>query len=65
MSAFANLGEASRSFAAGVSRFGELTHAADLIERAVGHVLGSTQGKGDNAAYVATARASQCLSTSF
>jgi UDP:flavonoid glycosyltransferase YjiC (YdhE family) len=26
---------ASRSFAAGVSRFGELTHAADLIERAV------------------------------
>ena len=32
---------ASRSFASGVSRFGELTHAADLIERAV---LGSTQG---------------------
>jgi UDP:flavonoid glycosyltransferase YjiC (YdhE family) len=26
---------ASRSFASGVSRFGELTHAADLIERAV------------------------------
>jgi UDP:flavonoid glycosyltransferase YjiC (YdhE family) len=56
---------ASRSFASGVSRFGELTHAADLIERAVDHVLGSTQGIGDNAAYVTTAGASQCLPTSF
>ncbi|MGC2031017.1 MAG: hypothetical protein WA642_13445 [Steroidobacteraceae bacterium] len=33
---------ARRSFAAGVSRYGELTHAARLIERAVDHVLGST-----------------------
>jgi UDP:flavonoid glycosyltransferase YjiC (YdhE family) len=56
---------ASRSFASGVSRFGELTHAADLIERAVDHVLGSTQGIGDNAACVTTASASQCLPTSF
>jgi UDP:flavonoid glycosyltransferase YjiC (YdhE family) len=56
---------ASRSFAFGVSRFGELTHAADLIERAVDHDLGSTRGIGDNAACVTTASASQCLPTSF
>jgi hypothetical protein len=56
---------ASRSFASGVSRFGELTHAADLIERAVDHVLGSTQGIGDNAACVINVIADQCLSTSF
>lgn len=31
----AGLRAASRSFASGVSRFGELTHAAELIERAV------------------------------
>jgi UDP:flavonoid glycosyltransferase YjiC (YdhE family) len=31
----AGLRAASRSFAAGVSRFGDLTHAADLIEREV------------------------------
>jgi len=29
------LHRASRSFASGVSRFGELTHAAELIEQAV------------------------------
>ena len=57
---------ASRSFASGVSRFGELTHAADLIEQAGDRsVLGWTQGIGDNAACVTTASASQCLSTSF
>jgi len=56
---------ASRSFASGVSRFGELTHAADLIERAVDHVLGSTQGTGGNAACVTTASASQCLPMSL
>jgi UDP:flavonoid glycosyltransferase YjiC (YdhE family) len=47
----------SRSFASGVSRFGELTHAADLVEQAVDH--------GDNVACAATAAASQCLATSF
>jgi hypothetical protein len=41
-----SLRAASLSFASGVSRFGELTHAAHLIERAVDHVLGSTQGMG-------------------
>jgi UDP:flavonoid glycosyltransferase YjiC (YdhE family) len=56
---------ASRSFASGVSRFGELTHAVELIERAVDHVLGSTQGLGDNAAWVTPVTASRCLSTSF
>jgi hypothetical protein len=56
---------ASRSFASGVSRFGELTHAADLIERAVDRALESTQGVGDNAACVTTASASQRLATSF
>ena len=56
---------ASRSFASGVSRFGELTHAADLIERAVDHVLGSAKGMGDNAAGITTASASQCLPSSF
>jgi len=56
---------ASRSFASGVSRFGELTRAADLIERTVDPVVGPTHGIGDNAACVTTARASQSLSTSF
>jgi UDP:flavonoid glycosyltransferase YjiC (YdhE family) len=41
---------ASRSFASGVSRFGELTHAADLIEREVDQVLESTQVIGAKAA---------------
>ena len=59
------LSAASRSFASGVSRFGELTRAAHLIERAVDHVLGSAQGIGDNAARITTAGASQCLPTSF
>ena len=56
---------ASRSFASGVSRFGELTHAADLIERAVDQVHGSTRGIGDNAACVTTASASQRPAASF
>jgi hypothetical protein len=56
---------ASRSFASGVSRCGELTLAADLIERAVDHVLGSAQGIGDNAARITTASAGQCLPTPF
>jgi UDP:flavonoid glycosyltransferase YjiC (YdhE family) len=56
---------ASRSFASGVSRFGELTRAADLIERAVDPVLGPTHGRGDNVACVTTAGSSQSLSTSF
>jgi UDP:flavonoid glycosyltransferase YjiC (YdhE family) len=38
-----SLRAASRSFASGVSRFGKLTHAAELIERAV---LGSTHSSG-------------------
>ena len=53
---------ASRSFASGVSRFGDLTRAANLIERAV---LGSTLGTGAKAACGSAASASQCLPTSF
>jgi UDP:flavonoid glycosyltransferase YjiC (YdhE family) len=53
---------ASRSCASSVSRFGELTHAADLIEQAV---LGSTQGIGENAACAPAASAIQRLPMSF
>jgi Glycosyltransferase family 28 C-terminal domain len=55
----------SRSFASRVSRFGELSYAADLIDREFGLALGSTQGITDNAACVAITSASQCLPTSF
>jgi UDP:flavonoid glycosyltransferase YjiC (YdhE family) len=53
---------ASRSFASGVSRFGDLTHAANLIERAV---QGSTLGTRAKAACASTASASQSLPTSL
>jgi UDP:flavonoid glycosyltransferase YjiC (YdhE family) len=43
---------ASGSFASGVSRFGDLTHAAHLVEQAVDHVLGSSQGMGNHVACV-------------
>jgi hypothetical protein len=53
---------ASQSFASSVSRFGELTHAADLIERAV---FGSTLDIEDSAEFVTTASPRQRLPTSF
>jgi UDP:flavonoid glycosyltransferase YjiC (YdhE family) len=56
---------ASRCFASGVSRFGDLTRAADLVERAVDHGLGSAQVIGDHAARTANTGASQCMPGSF